>query len=785
MSEITYFQELTRSENARAAEYFDAHQRAVFTSTSRLFAVLLPFQWLAGITAAYALSPLSWHGEQSSINPHVWFAILVGGIITSLPLFLVITSPDKAVTRHVVAAGQLLMSAVLIHVTGGRIETHFHIFGSLAFLAFYRDWRVLITATVVTAIDHFFRGWLYPYSIYGVLNADEWRSLEHAAWVIFTDVFLIASCRRNVKEMKEISIRSAVNASSEERYRAVVEQTSDGIVLMETDGLRVIDCNQAFSDLIRCKNIEEAKTISAFDFVTVDRDDLEKLSRIILDESSAITGERIYRRRDGSEVEVDIGVNCITYDGRSVFCLNVKDISERKAMDERLKLAYDDLEQRVTDRTAELVFANESMQTEVTERMKAEAESIEAKQFLCTVIDNLPNLIFVKDVRGNFVLANKAIADIFGTTPDALIGKTDADFSHNPEEARKFTEQDIKMLGDMQESFVPEELHTDIQGNVHWFQTCKKPVVLGENGDKYLIGVATDLTERKIMESQLRHAQKLESIGQLAAGIAHEINTPTQYVGDNTRFAHDAFSDISLVLGVYDDFLKAAEAGEIKPEMISQIKEKVEKADLEYLLEEVPNALQQSMDGVSRIAKIVQSMKDFAHPGTRDKQTVDLNRAIESTVTVARNEWKYVADLEMNFDKTLPLVPCYLGEFNQVVLNMVINAAHAIGDVVGDGSQGKGKIVISTTCVDNDWAEVRIGDSGSGIPQDIQGRIFDPFFTTKEVGKGTGQGLAISHTVIVDKHGGTLRFESETGHGTIFIIRLPLNRAESSEKEGN
>ena len=171
-------------------------------------------------------------------------------------------------------------------------------------------------------------------------------------------------------------------------------------------------------------------------------------------------------------------------------------------------------------------------------------------------------------------------------------------------------------------------------------------------------------------------------------------------------------------------------------------------------------------------------MKDFAHPGTKEKYFVDLNKAIESTITVARNEWKYVAEMQMNLDENLPHVPCLLGEFNQVILNMVINAAHAIGDVVGDGSHGKGKITVSTI-QHKDWAEIRISDTGTGIPVEVQNKIFDPFFTTKEVGKGTGQGLAISHTVVVEKHKGRLNFETEAGKGTTFIIQLPLNEKDT------
>ncbi|HKX30785.1 MAG TPA: ATP-binding protein, partial [Blastocatellia bacterium] len=201
----------------------------------------------------------------------------------------------------------------------------------------------------------------------------------------------------------------------------------------------------------------------------------------------------------------------------------------------------------------------------------------------------------------------------------------------------------------------------------------------------------------------------------------------------------------------------------------------VRDADVEYLAEEIPKALQQSLEGVERVSKIVQSMKDFAHPGT-EKKPADINKAIESTVTVAMNEWKYVAELVTDLDPNMPLVPCLLSELNQVILNMIVNASHAIADVVGDGDHGKGTIRVSTRH-DRGWAEIRISDTGTGIPEKVRDRIFDPFFTTKEVGRGTGQGLAISHSVIVEKHLGTIGFETMEGRGTTFIIRLPIKDA--------
>jgi PAS domain S-box-containing protein len=280
------------------------------------------------------------------------------------------------------------------------------------------------------------------------------------------------------------------------------------------------------------------------------------------------------------------------------------------------------------------------------------------------------------------------------------------------------------------------------------------------------------LEERDRLEDNLRQAQKLEAIGQLAAGIAHEINTPTQYVGDNLRFLKESFGELDSLLG------QLVETGG------APARKALDDADFDYLKEEIPRALNQSLEGVDRVAKIVRAMKEFSHPA-REKTATDLNRAIQSTITVASNEWKYVADVEMDLDTGLPAVHCSPAEFNQVVLNMVVNAAHAIADVVGDGGRGKGKIRVRTR-TEGDWAVIEIGDTGSGMPAHVQQRIFEPFFTTKEVGKGTGQGLAIAHNVVVDKHGGTIKVASAPGAGTTFTIRLPIggNKSETDAAAG-
>jgi PAS domain S-box-containing protein len=296
--------------------------------------------------------------------------------------------------------------------------------------------------------------------------------------------------------------------------------------------------------------------------------------------------------------------------------------------------------------------------------------------------------------------------------------------------------------------------------------------ICDDRGVTYIF-MGEDISDRLALEHDLVQAQKLESIGHLAAGIAHEINTPTQFVGDNVRFLSDSFSDIAAVLDRHHALMVSAKTGTCAPDLIDACEAESRRADLGYLMEEIPKAIAQSTEGVTRIASIVRAMKEFAHPGSDEKVCVDLNKAIESTLTVARNEWKYIADLTTDLAPDLPLVPCLLGQFNQVILNMIVNATHAIADVV-KGTGAKGTISIATRSV-NGWAEVRITDSGTGIPEEIRGKIFDPFFTTKEVGKGTGQGLAIAHSVIVDKHHGTIWIESEVGQGTTFIVRLPLD----------
>ena len=284
-----------------------------------------------------------------------------------------------------------------------------------------------------------------------------------------------------------------------------------------------------------------------------------------------------------------------------------------------------------------------------------------------------------------------------------------------------------------------------------------------------------DISERKSLEQQVNMAQKLQAIGQLAAGIAHEINTPIQYIGGNITFLSDSFNQLLDIHQQYSELMERAKRGDELTNLVEEISSQLEALDLDYLLEEIPLAVKQSLSGVDQVASIVLAMKQFAHPEQENLAAVDINKALEQTAAVSKNEWKYVADLKMDLDPTKPMINGYPGPLNQVFLNLIVNAAHAIAEQVGDHGT-KGQIVISTKA-NADSVTISVADTGCGIPADVIHKIYDPFFTTKVVGKGTGQGLNIAYTIINEKHKGTITVESEVGEGTTFTIVLPFSVA--------
>jgi len=390
-------------------------------------------------------------------------------------------------------------------------------------------------------------------------------------------------------------------------------------------------------------------------------------------------------------------------------------------------------------------------------------------------INSVPSVLIGTDAGGQITRWNPAAANTFALSASEVRGKCIKDCGIKW--ITPTIEAEIDSWLQIEQANRHINLPFEKDGNQRFVGLTINRVTFADEKSVGLLITGTDITERRHLEEQLRQAQKLEAIGQLAAGIAHEINTPTQYVGDNTTFVKQSWSAIGDLARAAQRIDQESRTGAISSDATMCLRHCIEEADLTYLLEEIPKAIDQSLEGVQRVAKIVRAMKEFSHPGSEEKSALDINRAIETTVTVARNEWKYVSDIETHFDPTLPLVHCHAGEFNQVILNVLINAAHAIRQVVGDGAGGKGKISIATR-QDQDWVEISIHDTGGGIPEAIQSRIFEPFFTTKPVGQGTGQGLALAYTTIVRKHGGRIWFETMSGKGTTFFIRLPISTTE-------
>jgi len=414
---------------------------------------------------------------------------------------------------------------------------------------------------------------------------------------------------------------------------------------------------------------------------------------------------------------------------------------------------------------------------DVTEQRQVEQNLRDANAIQNLILENsILGIVWVRDRK--VVWANSRTAELVGLPLEEVRGASTHIFFPSDEAYETLGRVAYPVMARGERS--DNTFQMGRNGSWFWCRFIGKALnpEAPHDGSIWMLEDISDLKKaeqtRLNMEVQLRQAQKLEAIGQLAAGIAHEINTPTQYVGDNTRFLKDAFDNFITLLRGYGGMYDAAKRNALTPELLQGIEQTLKTCDVEYFFLQIPQAIQETLEGVERVTTIVRAMKEFSHPGGNEKTAADINKAIESTTTVARNEWKYVSDLKLELDPNLPLVPCFIGEFNQAILNLVINAAHAIGDVVRPKPGTKGVITIQTRR-DGDYVEVRVADTGTGIAEANRQRIFEPFFTTKDVGKGTGQGLTIVYTNIVKKHGGTVTFETEVGRGTTFVLRLPFS----------
>lgn len=578
-------------------ELLAMHRRRI----DRLFVYVLIAQWLFGVVLTAVISPYTFTGDVASMHFHVKLAVFFGAVLNAFPITLALARPGWWFTRHSIAVVQVLWSSLFIMFTNGRIETHFHIFGSLAFIALYRDPKAIVTAVLVILVDH--------------LMLDNVVLVEHVAWVVFEVVVLIFGGMVSRSEMRA----SARQLADLESANAMVERKVE----------------------IRTRALSEAK-----------------------------------------------------------------------------------------------------------DRFRALVENIEAVPFDYDTTTN--RVEYIAPQASRILHTDRAGEILFGSIVDEDRARVTATLAQLGNGTLKAASFDYRVVD-------PER------------QIVHLRVVASARAAGHVQGVALDITKQMNLELELRQAQKLESVGRLAAGVAHEINTPIQFVNDSVRFLQTAVEDVMVVVGRHRQATQKTLDGAPDLGLARAAAEAEAVVDLPFLATAMPEAIERAVTGIDRVAQIVRSIKAFAHPDQNDMTSIDLNAAIQSTLLVASSECKYVADVITDLGD-LPDVICFAGEINQVVLNLVVNAAHAIGD-----TGKRGTITVSTRVVD-DSVEIRVADDGAGIPESIRHRIFEPFFTTKDVGRGTGQGLAIAHSVVVDKHHGKLTFESEVGIGTTFFVTLPIDQ---------
>lgn len=533
--------------------------------------------------------------------------------------------------------------------------------------------------------------------------------------------------------VQQIEAQEALR-TSEENFRGIFESSRDAIMTIEPPAWKFSAANPATVEMFRAKSVEDLFSYMLWQLSPPRQpdgsDSKEKakgmLETAMRDGSSFF--EWMHRRTDGRDFPATVLLTRVDLPGKQFIQATIRDVTEHKLAE------------------MELRRINEEMDL---------------------ILGSITSIIIGVSVKDRITHWNSHAENVLGVSSKDVLGK-------------QFYECGVKWDWNAVYEGISKSLlsSTIIRlDDLRYTRTDGKDGVLGltinplyREGD-ILAGfmiLGRDLTERRVLEYRLLQSQKLEAIGQLAAGVAHEINSPLQYVGDNLRFITKSLKD---VIGIQKGFLEVMESSSCT--CADAIKPLRDSIDLNYLIEELPKAAEQSLEGVERVSKIVKSMKAFAHPGTGAKSPAQINKSIENTTTVSRNEWKYDCELELNLDPSLPPVPCFEAELNQVVLNLIVNAVDAVKDAKAKGIIEKGLITIRTFREGKNVI-IEIEDNGTGIPDTIRQKVFDPFFTTKEVGKGTGQGLSISHSIIVEKHGGSIDFRSTPGKGTTFIIALPL-----------
>lgn len=437
------------------------------------------------------------------------------------------------------------------------------------------------------------------------------------------------------------------------------------------------------------------------------------------------------------------------------------------------------LSRKLARETAAREEAERLLETKSAELFEAKQREIKARAQLLNAINSVQEGFVLIGEDGHIALLNASICGMFGIEPDFFGQSATAHdlferlsgflFSDKPEAAQAWLASEIGKIESAAAGQADREPEEVTGPDSRTFLFRHRPML-----DGGIVTTITETTARTMMETQLRQSQRLEALGNLAGGVAHEINTPVQYVSDNIEFLGDAFS-------MFTDLAARSEAifeSGSNPEILKDLHRMLKEDDLGFYRDEVPAALAQSRDGIRQIAKIVRAVKEFSHPGTSERTSVDLNHLIQNASTVTHNRWKYVATFDIDLPDESLEVQGYPDELSQVLYNLIMNAVDAVFERHGESGEGALRVAAKMS---GGAVEIRVTDNGPGMDEATRNRIFDMFFTTKPPGKGTGQGLTICHRIIADKHGGEIFCQSEPGQGTTFTIRLPIGTADADE----
>jgi PAS domain S-box-containing protein len=725
----------------RTDQLLHESRSGLYCRTDRLFAGLMVLQWIAGIIAAVWISPQTWAGAYSETHIHVWSAILLGGLITLFPVCLALTRPGTTLTRHVIAISQMLTSALLIHLSGGRIETHFHIFGSLAFLACYRNWRVLITATIVVATDHFGRGLFYPQSVFGVLTASPWRVFEHAAWFVFEDIFLVITIRQSVGEMKAIARQRAdlertnqiVEAEVKSRTNDLLEQTKklqvakekgeqlaafgdilnrslNEIFIFDVESLCFVHVNHGARENIGY-TMEELRVMTPVDIKpSQTAATFAKLVAPLLDGTqNNIEFTTAHRRKDGSEYLVQVHLETSILGERSVFVAIILDITEQNKTAEELE-------------RSDILFR--------------------------ALYDSTDDAVMLLDEKG-FIDCNDATLRVFGCKSKeefCTLHPSDLSPSEQPCGAESLTlanQQIAKAHQDGVHRF--DWMHKRLDANKEF----PAEILLNAmelNGHKVLQAVVRDITERKQTENELAKAREdseasNQAKSEFLANMSHEIRTP-----------------MTAILGFNDILLDNA----TEPEDVDAAR--TVKENGEYLL----NLINDILD----LSKIESGKLDVEQIASSPHQI------IADVVSLMRVRAKAKGlPLDVRYDGPVPEAICSdPTRLRQILINVVGNAIKFTET---------GSVLIVSRLLNEAGEQPKLQfdviDTGVGIPADKIEQIFKPFTqadgsTTRNFG-GTGLGLSISKR-LVELLGGQISVSSTVGNGSTFSFTVSTGQLD-------